>query len=476
MATNTPPAPPAPSAKSIAQPISPADLARELGPKTPANVTRAEPPPTPKDAPVDKPRPVTSDDAPPKPLAGFRDKVMAKPPEETKPKTEPAAKADPVAKTETPKAEPAPKTETPAVDEVPEDHRRVLPHDKPDTAKRIKAILAEKDALKKEIETLKSQPKTVENTEELTKLRDEHKRLSEEATRYRRRYDWEKDPEVTEKYRAPIKASETTINETLKRHGFTDATLKIIDEAGGFAEFSRGRQLFPVNVPDPENPGQTKLEHRSAADLARSWLAGIPVADAEAIKASLGHQQLLRAEEQAARTKAEAEANQFYESREATTRKAQEEAKATQERMAKEYEAWLGETETKTEFLRDREIPDNADEAQRKSVEEYNAFAKQLRDGLRKHPTTPQDYQQLKLDAAEAHHLRRLSGEKDARIAALEAQLSKSRAAVKTTPAGGSLMKNTRPQETAQPKTAPTDWKAGLRSSMQSATGNADDE
>lgn len=488
MSTPTPPpvapeAPPPPSSvKSAAIPISMSELKQELGGGPSAPVQKPASGPTePAPRPVDAPSPDK-----PSSIRATMDAAMAKKAEEAKAaaKSEPKDDKKPDAKApDKPKAVEAKPTEPPKEDVVPEDQRRVLPHDKPDTAKRIKAILAERDAArqeaaeaKKEWEAAKKAPAST--PEEIADLKAKYEAAQGDVLRYRRLHEIEKDPEFASKYREPVKQIEQTIEDTFKKYNLSEDTLKGIREAGGFAAWSESGKVYAVPEPDPENPGQNKTVHRTAAQLLHSWLNGgaLNPVDAEGIKAALGRQQLLKSEEKAAITKAQDEARGYFESQTKAQREAMEKAQQTNATLAKEYEEFAKKTETETEWLKDRPIPDDATPEIRKEIEDYNTFQKQLRDGLKKHPTTALEYGQLKLEAAESHHLRREKGKLEARVAELEGELKKTRAATRTTSKAGSLMTGGKaPDAPATDKLPPTDWKSRLDAKMAAASGSIDE-
>jgi len=483
MANEPTPTAPAPAgATSAAKPISLGQLQQELGaPAAPVKQTFRE----------ESAANVTLGDdkgnrAVEPTLPGFRAKAEAmlkekeSAPAEQPAKVEKKAEAPKEAKTEKPAA---PEAKKPTDDDVPEDQRKVLPHDKPDTAKRMRFFIKQADEAKKaadaarqELEAAKKAPPSAANTEEVAKLRTEYEAAQADLLRYKRLHDLESDTEFVSKYREPVKAAEGVIGATLKKYGFNDATLKTIADEGGFAEFSRSRRTFPVQEDDPDNPGTKRTVHRSAADLAHAWLSGMAIADAEDIKASLGRQQLLKAEEKSAAQKAQAEARQYFEQQGATSKQAAELARQAQEKTAKEYSDWLAKTESETEFLKDRELPDNADEATKKEVSEHNEFNKQLRASLAKHPTTALEYGELKLKAAEAEHLRRLRGQDEARIAALESELKRARGAMKTTSKAGSILNGSggKPPAEDAPKD-PTDFRSALRKRALAMSGGDDE-
>jgi hypothetical protein len=497
MSTPNEPAPLAPpSSVSPAKPISQAQLSQEI---------QARPPELPSEGKLRPPvLPAVKDQQPspqrPDFKSALKDRVMNK---DAAPKADapaPAPKVEAVAAHEPKdapkkivtfeaKAKPAPAVSAddappaPKVDAdapVPEEQRKVLPHDKPDTARRIKAILAERDAeraaaaaARKEVEDAK---KAGASSEELTALRQEHEKLREDALRLRRLHDIKNDTEFNAKYDEPVKQVDATISETLKRYGFGEPTLKAIESEGGFAAFSRSTKTFNVQVPDLDNPGQNKTVAKTAAQLAREWINGMDVADGEAVKSSLGKQQLLQSEKAAAIEKAQAEAKSYFENQTKAQREAQETAQQTTQKATKEYEEWLAKTETETEWLKDRQVPDTASDAEKAAANEHNEFNKQLRAGLKKHPTNALEYGQMKLEAAEAHHLRRTVGEKDARIAELEAQLKQKSAAMRTTPKSGSLLRSESKPEAKggiDPNN-PTDFKSGLRKRI--LAGQGEDE
>lgn len=495
--------PPPSSALGGAKTISPDQLRQELSARPPA----AEPPPS-ADAPPGKSRQifreenannvVLGDDkgnrAVEPTLPDFRKKAQemlkkkAEPEAEgadqkTPPEKQPAKKEAPISADDAP-----PPGKAVADAEVPEDHKKVLPHDKPDTAKRIKAILAERDneraaktalqaerdAAKKELEDAK---KSGASSEEIAKLKQEYENTKTDLLRYRRRYELDNDPEFTTKYREPVKMAEKTIEDTLKKYGFAEGTLKTIADAGGFGAFSTSQKTFTVQENDPDEPGKTRPVVKTAAEISREWLNSLPIADSEAIRATLGKQSLLRSEEQQAIAKAQEDAKTHFENLTKQQREAQESAQAEMKKKSEEYESWRTKTETETDWLKDRAIPDNATEAQRKEIAEHNEFNKQLREGLKKHPTNTAEYTQLKMDATEAHHLRRTKGQLEARIAELESQVKKSKDAMRTTPRSGSLLRSDEKPGKAEDKNAdPTDFRAGLRSSLAKVTGSADDE
>lgn len=480
-----------PSSISPAKPITQEQLQQEL--------SKAAPPPTPstiRDETPEPPKLVSSQQAEETPapdakpekqaqkpiLPGLMDKIKEgvmdkKGEEKPEPKAKKAISSDdaPPPKKPDPNAPP---------EELAPEERGVLPHDSERVRRRINFFLAEdkknKEALAKiktELEEVRKAPQTAANTEEVAALKAEHDKLKEEALRLRRRYDWDNDTEVKTKYREPIEVAEKSVEDVFKRNGFGDSTLKAIKEAGGFAAFSRSRATYPVQVTDPDNPGEKKTVNYTAAELARSWLSGMPVADAEEVRQSVGRQELLKNEEKAAMTRAQEEAKTYYENMTSAQRKAHEEQQATLKKNAEEYAKWAKDTEAQTEWLRDAPIPDNASEEDRKLIEAENQFRAELRKGMDTHPTNAIEYGQLKLKAAQAAHLERSLAQQQARIAELEEQVRKGKSALKTTGKGGSLLvKDGHKPDAPKREIGSTDFMAAINATMAKKAGSADDE
>lgn len=101
----------------------------------------------------------------------------------------------------------APVAKPSMADEVPEDQRQVMPHDKPETARRIRALLADKAKLAKELEdarkTAVAKP-TENNVDEFNKLKEEHTKATDELLKFRRRYEVDNDETFKKQYDEPI--------------------------------------------------------------------------------------------------------------------------------------------------------------------------------------------------------------------------------------------------------------------------------
>ena len=484
-----PDAAPPSSTRPAVTPLTKEQMSAELGknlrvPGADKPIQRQEPKAEPQ-ADHEKPREYTPKNEQKAPIGKLPDLKTALR-ESMDKKAQPEAKAE-LVKKEVVSVDDAPPPVKPKADEeVPEDQRQVLPHDKPETARRMKAILAdkakavaEKAELAKELEVARkavTNNPTQANLDEFTKLKEEHAKASDELLKFRRRYEVDNDETFKKQYDEPVAHAENAIETTLKKYQLGEGTLKAIKDEGGFAAFSRSTKTFPVqqNV-----DGEMRTVNITAGELARNWLNSIPVADAEFIKQSVGKQQMLTEEKKTAVTRAVDESKQFFEQRQAETKKQQDAAKASEVELSKKYQDWYKTTTESTEWLKDKEIPETATEAQKKQIAEGNAFNKQLRDGLNNHPKTSEEYYALRIEAAESHHLRREMGSKDERIKSLEAELTRVKGGTRTTPKAGSLLTEAHKPEAKieiDMSNPVESMKKGLRAAMAKKSGSIEDE
>ena len=417
-----------------------------------------------------------------KDLDGFgkaaRDMMKKKQEEAAKPKEEPEETPKEEKKKEAVSADDAspPKKDDTPPERLTDDQLQPLPHDKPLTKRRIEQLLKDKADLARERDEARAAAKenpSASNVEEFNKLKEEHQKASDELIRYRRRYEIDGDETLKKTYDEPISNAETAIENTLKKYQLGDATLKAIKDEGGFAAFSRSSRTFPiVEVGDD---GEKKTVMRTAGELARNWLNAIPIADGEFIKSALGKQAMLAEEKKTAIDRAVGESKQYFESREKQQKEAVETAKKKDEEMAKGYQTWLKTTTDSTDWLKDKPIPDNANEAQKKQLTELNQFNKQLREDLGNHPKSSEEYYKLRLEAIESRHLRREMGSKDDQIKSLQAELARVKGANRTTPKGGSLLSDASKPTKKDDDVAADDFKTAFKRAAQRKLGGDDE-
>ena len=383
-----------------------------------------------------------------------------KKPQAEEPETREESKAPEVAETkveekkaEEPKPEPKEdlKPDEKKVEEVAEEELRVLPTDKPKTAKRIDALLGKVNKLNDEVTTTKKEAaekaaKLAEYEQELTKLRsadpatnEKIKAQLDELAMYRRQYEIEKDPEVKAKFDGRIENAEKEIETVLTKNAAPKELLAIIKEEGGWAKFSGSdRKISLVG-------GREIFAHEMASDI----LEKLRPNDKKLIEFNERNQLLAAHEKQTYIQEAKATAGEYFSSRDKAQAEAQAKYNADIEASGKLIKDWESEYEKKADFLKIKEIPSNATPEQRKEIEEDNAWAKQSQDIIKKKYLGAQGMKgilETVEDAANYHGERRKVAKLEAKTAALEAALKakqeefdKFKNAGRTTKGGGSL-------------------------------------
>lgn len=340
-------------------------------------------------------------------------------------------------------------------EEVPEHELTVLPTDKPSTKKRINAFLAnekklkaEAEALRKELEEAKKQPKTQANLEEVERIKQEKLAAEQELIKYRRRYDIDNDPEFKSKFDEPIKQSEQAIEETLKKYNLGESTLKAIRDSGGFAAFSRSEKIFKIpQVVD----GVQQHVAMTAAELAKHWVDNLAIPDAELIRQAVGRQEVLSLERKATIERELQNANEYFSKKHEEEKRTREQVAESQRQMAERYNQLVAEAENSLDWIKDKEIPVGATPEQKKEIEEYNLTQRELRESFRKNITNTEEYFELKRDAAFSRHLQREEARLKKELEAARAEIDKLKDSMKVTSKGGSLMTQQK-KEPRQPK------------------------
>jgi hypothetical protein len=391
------------------------------------------------------------------------------------------------------KSEPVkPETEKPhkeekKEEEVPAEYMKVLPNDKPMTARRIQQFLkqidfkdktlAERDQI---IKDLQAKTSTSGGTEELTKLNDELGKTRDELTKYRRRYQLDADPEIKAKYDEPIVEAEKSIRTVLSsdKYQLGEPTLKAIDAAGGLAEFSKSGKLFVVTEDDPNNPGQKVRVQRTAGELVRSWLNVMDIADGEYVKAQMARQFNSRDDKKRFIESEAAKANDYFKTQEAANAKYYADQNALVEKNRKDYGDWTDTQIKEKTWLQDKPVPSGATAEVKKQTEEYNQFTAQLRTMLKNPPTDSKEkIMERLLEGVEAHHLRRENGSLAAELKAAKAELGKLKGGMRTTPKGGSLLPPARkPEGSKQSSRLPANFEDAFDAAVEHKLAGGEDE
>lgn len=342
----------------------------------------------------------------------------------------------------------------PDPDAVPEDELKVLPYDKPKTAKRIQALLKKIDSVNTTYAETKKQAE-----EKATKLAELEKQLGEvktvnpevaeqikkqqdELAMFRRRYELDKDPSVKTRFDSRAETAEKTITDVLTRRNAGEALLSVIKEEGGWAKFSESNRLLPINNKD----GGT--DQVPASELADRILGALPLGERKRVEAAM-LEQIQTASEKARFFEEETKkASEFFKQRDEEVLKAEEANRKAFSEVQKTVEDFQRTAFEKNEWLKEKDIPATLPPEQKQALEEDNRYTKQLQ-SLFKQALSTKDVPgmlAIVMDSVAYYNERRTTARLSAENARLQAEIKtqkeafdKFRNAAKSTLKGGSL-------------------------------------
>lgn len=350
----------------------------------------------------------------------------------------------------------------PPEDDVAEEDMKVLPYDKPKTAKRIQALLKRIETVstsetttKKQLEERDAKLKTLE--EELGKVNsvnpetnEEIKTQLEELSMLRRRYELDNDPEVKEKFDARIENSETTISSILEKKGAGKELLAIINEEGGWLKFSESTRTIPL-------ADGTEV---TAAELVESIKKGLPLTERRQVEGLELEQVSKRREKELFLADEAKKADAYFKSKAESQTKAQADQQAAIEANKKLIEKWQQDTFEKEAWLKEKPVPPDAAPETKAAIENDNKYTKQLQSLVRKSLNAKDLNEMLDivLDSARFYDERRRTLALDTKVKSLEkqiadkqAEIDKFKKASSTTPRPGSLSaRNQTPSDSSE--------------------------
>ncbi len=268
-------------------------------------------------------------------------------------------------------------------DEVTDADLKVLPTDKPKTAKRIQTLLKKIDEVNSEVTKTKQEAqekasKLAELEKKLTetktvdpKVEEERKKQLDELAMYRRRYELDKDPELKTKFDSRIESAETSIISTLKSNRAPEWLTKAIESAGGWNAFASSSKTFSLQ-------GEDGTEAVTASELADRVLKALPLTDRNAVQAAMMEQIQTSREKDRFLKEEQAKANEYFSKREESEKQARQQSEKQVEEAKKTLTEWRSKFEAE-EFLKDKTPAANATEAEKEQAKEWNEFNKQLR-------------------------------------------------------------------------------------------------
>lgn len=296
------------------------------------------------------------------------------------------AKKEPEAKEPDAKKEPEAKVDP---DAVPEDELKVLPYDKPKTAKRIQALLKKVDTLNETFATSKKESdakaaKLAELEKQLTEVKTVDPKTTEEVQKqldelamFRRRYELDNDPEVKTKFESRKTQAEDSITQVLTRRNAGPALLKLIADTGGWTKFSDSNNPVTFNKIDGTQ------ETITSSQAAENILAALPLGERKQVESAMLDQ--LAAEREKARYFSEEtkKAQDYFKTRDEQLKQQSDAQKQAMTNAQKLIENFQNETIQKKEWLQEKPVPDSATAEQKAQIEDDNRYTRQLKSLLK---------------------------------------------------------------------------------------------
>jgi hypothetical protein len=282
-----------------------------------------------------------------------------------------------------------PKAEAAQDQDVPDDELKVLPHDKPKTAKRIQALLKRIDgvsseAAKTKAEVLEKAAKLTELEKKLAEVQSSDPATNEkvkaqldELSMFRRRYELDNDPEIKTKFDKRVEQAETSINEVLIKRNAGKALLDIIKEEGGWNKFSNSTRQIPIS------DGEGGVMYSPGAEIADQILQALPLGERKAIESAMLEQVQTNREKDRFLKEEQEKANKYFAERENISKKQAEENEKQMQEARKSIDAYV-EKQMKEEWIADKQIPDGATAQEKAAILEHNKYNAQLRGVLKK--------------------------------------------------------------------------------------------
>jgi len=302
---------------------------------------------------------------------------------------------------------------------------------------RVKEAETAREAIRKEKEAAEAKIKELESRkpEGLSEEQKAQQAAAEnELLQLRRQYQLDNDPTVQKKFDAVVTDAENTIISTLKKHGLRADIQKIVEDEGGFDNFSASKKL--AQLPDGETT--------TYAEMAENWLAEIKridVRDARAIALALDEQIRTKTAKKRFIEEEKGKAKEWFEGQQKTYQASVEQQQKAAQDQKQKMDSFVTRATTETPWMKDVEIPATATPEERKELEKDKQFRKALRDNLQVTLQTSSidDLLNAALDSVGYLYERRENAKLTRKVKELETRLSKMQSGSSTIPKSGSL-------------------------------------
>lgn len=327
----------------------------------------------------EKARPLFEEKRAPEKTAAVEDKGNEAPPESKEPEVvvekKTAAPANKSAETVS------------AEDDVTDDELKVLPHDKPKTARRIDKLLKKISDAEQAITTTRAEAK--EKADRLAKLEEDLAKASnidpmanekvkqhlDELAMYRRRYNLESDPAIKQRFDDRVSNAENAIHKSLISKGLPETLLAEVKNEGGWLKFADSERVIKLQ----------NGKEMTAAELAEAIKAQLPVSERRAIEALELEQIQTRRDKDVYFQEETSKAKEYFSEQENMTKKQQEEYGKRLTDANKVVAEWKQKFKAENAWLKEKEIAAGVTPEQKAELEDHNKHAKQLNSLIDKH-------------------------------------------------------------------------------------------
>ena len=271
-----------------------------------------------------------------------------------------------------------------------DDDLKVLPHDKPKTAKRIQALLKKVEGLNmtftetkrlsdekvKRVTELEEQLKNVQSADPATS--EAVKTQLDELRMFKRKYELDSDPELKTRFDSRVEYAEKGITEILAARQASPALLKLISNEGGWTKFSSSTS--PVSVRGADGNSTTI----TATEAAENILSALPMVDRKRLESAMMEQIQIERDKKRFIEDETKRANEFFSEREEQSKKQTEVQKKSIEDAGRLIEEFKTTAIAQRDWLKQEDIPASATQDQKSEIEDSNAYKKQLAALLKK--------------------------------------------------------------------------------------------
>ncbi len=344
--------------------------------------------------------------------------------------------------------------------------------------KRMVHLATRAKELEQKLKEAEAKPQSAANDAKIKELEEKQAAADKELVQYRRRYSLESEPEL-KKFDDVVKTADEAILKKLGDVGLSEKTIELIKGMGGFEGFSRSNQTFTINVKDVDT-GEMRPTVVTGAQLARSWLNDMNVADSEYIKAKMSERFQAIDGKKRRSDELTAGAETWFKEQQQNYEKAVKEQENRVSTYRADYDKKISTFLESLDGLKDKPVPSTASAEEKKEIEDYNRYNAGVR-ALAKaavHPASLDDHVAVVQEAANSLIASRENRQLKKENAALKEQLQKVQKGSSTTGKGGgnSILTTPKPKDNSAAAQLQTSAADSLRDAMEKLRNGGSEE